>query len=87
MITHAFLTGATAFGAFLCGLFFFRFYRRTHDGLFLAFGIAFCLLGTGQTVLALADFPPEERSLLFLFRLAAFSLILVAIIRKNRAQA
>jgi hypothetical protein len=86
-MVHAFLTGAAAFGAFLCGLFFFRFYRRSHDGLFLAFGIAFCLLGFGQAALSLADFPAEERSLLFLIRLAAFSLILIAIIRKNRAQA
>jgi len=87
MILNNFLSGAAAFGALLCGLFFFRFWRRTHDGLFLAFGCAFCLLGLGQTVLALADVPNEERGMLYLIRLAAFLLILAAIGWKNRARA
>lgn len=79
-----FLSGAVAFGFVLAGLFFLRFWRKTRDGLFLAFAIAFWLLGIGQAVLALASVPVEERSWLYLFRLAAFALILVAIVRKNR---
>ena len=46
--------------------------------------LAFALLGTGQAILALANIPTEERSSIYLIRLAAFSLILVAIYRKNR---
>jgi hypothetical protein len=41
-------------------------------------------LGLGQAILALANIPSEERGSLYLIRLAAFALILVAIIRKNR---
>ena len=80
-----FLSGATAFGFFVCGLFFLRFWRRTRDQLFMAFALAFVLLGIGQAVLALANIPTEERDALFLFRLSAFALILFAILRKNRA--
>ena len=80
-----FISGAVAFGFLVCGLFFLRFWRRTRDPLFMAFALAFALLGIGQAVLALANIPTEERGSLFLIRLAAFALILLAILRKNRA--
>lgn len=80
-----FTSGAIAFGFLICGLFFLRFWRRTRDPLFMAFALAFALLGTGQAVLALANIPTEERGSLFLIRLSAFALILFAILRKNRA--
>jgi hypothetical protein len=80
----AFLSGAVAAGFLLAGLFFLRFWKRTRDGLFLAFAAAFVLLGLGQALLALANVPDEERSWLYLVRLLAFALILAAIIRKNR---
>ena len=79
-----FLSGAVTAGFLLAALFFLRFWKGTRDGLFLAFAAAFLLLGVGQGLLALANIPVEERSWLYLFRLAAFGLILVAIVRKNR---
>jgi hypothetical protein len=79
-----FLAGAVTFGFLVAGLFFLRFWRRTGDGLFLSFAAAFFLLGLGQGLLALANVPVEERSWLYLFRLVAFALIIVAIVRKNR---
>ena len=45
---------------------------------------AFWLLGLAQALLTFTDIPVEERSWLFLLRLAAFSLILVSIWKKNR---
>lgn len=80
-----FISGAIAFGFLVCCLFFLRFWRRTRDPLFMAFALAFALLGIGQAVLALANIPTEERGSLFLIRLSAFALILFAILRKNRA--
>ncbi len=80
-----FLSGAITLGFLVAGLFFLRFWRRTHDGLFAAFAIAFVLLGAGQAVQALANIPQEERSYIFLFRLAAFTIIIAAVIRKNRS--
>ncbi len=80
-----FLSGAVTFGFLVAGLFFLRFWRRTADPLFLAFALSFWLLGLAQSLLALADIPAEERSWVYLLRLAAFTLILIAIARKNRA--
>lgn len=79
-----FLSGAIAMGFIIAGLFFLRFWRRTEDGLFLSFAIAFWLLGAGQAALTLSDIPVEERSWLYLLRLAAFSLILLSVWIKNR---
>lgn len=79
-----FLSGAVVMGFGLAGLFFLRFWKRTHDELFLAFTLAFWLLGLGQALLTFSDVPVEERSSLYLIRLAAFMLILGAIWRKNR---
>jgi hypothetical protein len=84
MTLYDFLSGALAFGFAVCALFFLRFWRRTGEELFLAFSLAFLLLGLGQTVLDLADIPTEERGSLYLLRLLAFLLILGAIYRKNR---
>ena len=84
MTLYDFLSGAVAFGFFICGLLFLRFWRRTRDELFVAFALAFVLLGIGQTVLALSNLPTEERGSIYLFRLVAFALILIAIVRKNR---
>lgn len=85
MTVFDYLSGAITLGFVVAALFFLRFWRRTDDGLFLAFAIAFALLGIGQAVQALANIPEEERSYIFLIRLAAFVLILLAVLRKNRA--
>lgn len=78
-----FLSGAVVIGFFLAGLFFLRFWKRTRDTLFLAFTFAFWLLGLSQALLAFSVVPVEERSWLYLLRLAAFVLILLAIWHKN----
>lgn len=85
MTLYNFLSGAVTFGFFVCALFFLRFWRRTRDELFLAFAMAFALLGLGQGILALGNIPAEARHPIFLLRLIAFALIIVAIMRKNRS--
>lgn len=84
MTLFDFLSGMVAFGFFVSALFFLRFWRRTSDGLFAAFAGAFLLLGVAQSLLALGGFPVEERSWIYMIRLAAFLLIILAIYRKNR---
>jgi uncharacterized membrane protein len=84
MTLYDFLSGAVAFGFFICGLFFLRYWSRSRDPLFLAFALAFAFLGSGHAILALANIPTEERGAVYVFRLTAFLLILVAIYRKNR---
>jgi uncharacterized protein DUF5985 len=79
-----FLSGGITMGFVVAGLFFLRFWKRTRESLFLAFAFAFWLLGLAQALLSFTDIPVEERSWLYLLRLAAFSLILLSIWRKNR---
>lgn len=83
-MTYAFLSGAVTLGFIVAGLYFLRFWKDTRDPLFAAFAVAFWLLGLNQALLALTDVPFEERSWLYLIRLAAFALIIVAIGLKNR---
>jgi hypothetical protein len=78
-----FLSGAVTIGFVVAGLFFLRFWKRTRETLFVAFAFAFWLLGLNQALLSFTNIPVEERSWLYLLRLAAFSLILISIWRKN----
>jgi hypothetical protein len=79
-----FLSGGITMGFVVAGLFFLRFWKRTGERLFLAFALAFWLLGLVQALLSFTDIPVEERSWLYLLRLVAFSLILLSIWAKNR---
>jgi hypothetical protein len=81
-----FLTGANCALASVAGLFFLRFWRQTADRLFAAFAVAFWLLGAHWLTLALTSPDQEVRPLLYLLRLLAFTLIIAAIIEKNRTK-
>jgi hypothetical protein len=81
---HAqFFAGMTTMGMLVCSAFFLRFWIRSKDNLFLAFSLAFFLLSLNHALTALLHIPLEERSWLYLLRLAAFSLMIFAILRKN----
>jgi hypothetical protein len=79
-----FLSGAITLGFLVAALFFLRFWRRTRDELFIAFAAAFALLALNQGLLVFIDVPVEERSWLYLLRLAAFAIIIGSIWAKNR---
>jgi len=77
------LAGAIIMGFLVAGLFFLRFWWRTSDRLFLMFAFAFWLLALNHAVVAFGNVPREELSWVYLLRLAAFSLIILAIVLKN----
>ena len=79
----AFWSGATAMGFLVAALFFLRFWRRTADGLFAAFAVAFVLMAANQATPVLLGLRSEEISGVYILRLAAFLLIILAILRKN----
>lgn len=85
MLAHAldFLAGMIAMGFGVAALFFLRFWTRTRDSLFLAFSAAFALLAVHQAMIAALRIADEDRSWVYLIRLAAFLLIIFAILRKN----
>lgn len=77
------LIGILLMGYAIGGLFFFRFWKQTHDRLFLMFGIAFFMLCFQEILFGISSQPDEALTYLFIIRLLAFILILVGIIDKN----
>jgi len=83
MIVNAFLLGVIALSSLVAGVFFLKFWRRTHDSLFLSFGIAF-LIEAANRIVTLQDARMNEGNPWhYLVRLIAFIIILAAILRKN----
>lgn len=79
-----FLGGAVTMGFAVAALMFLSFWRRSGESLFLAFAGSFTLLALNQGLLSFTRIPLEERSWLYLLRLAAFLLIIISIWRHNR---
>lgn len=81
-----FLSGAVVMGFAVASLLFLSYWRRTRERLFITFATSFFLLAVNYAWLAMSNLPPEDRSPLFLVRLLAFALIIVAIVQSNRAK-
>ena len=80
-----FLSGAACFGFLVAGLFFLRFWHRSHDRLFATFSISFFMMAL-ERILVLRFTPESEiHSMIYLIRLLAFILIMSAVAEKNRA--
>jgi hypothetical protein len=78
-----FLWGCSTTASLVAALFFIRFWRDTRDRLFALFALAFGVLAANWLGLALLDPSVETRHHLFMVRLVAFLIILVAIVDKN----
>ena len=73
----------------VAALFFCRFYRASGDRLFLFFAAGFALLAIQRLSLAFATLPwwlPLPLTTYYVLRLAAFLVILIGILDKNRAR-
>lgn len=79
---NLFLHGAITVCFAAAGVFFLRFWRDTHDRLFLLFALAFFLQALTRIGLSVLG-GPEEGPYLYLFRLTAYVLIIAAIAMKN----
>lgn len=77
------VAGGLSAGFLVLAAFFLRFWGRTRDALFLAFSAAFALMALNQALPVVLNVPQEERSGIYLIRLAAFLLIIVAVAGKN----
>ncbi|MEK6555569.1 MAG: DUF5985 family protein [Bdellovibrionota bacterium] len=94
MTTVAIFLSGIAFATFAAsGVFFLKFWKASKDPFFLFFCTACWLLAleriTGlllDSVFHVISIGTEAASLIYLFRLAAFALILSAVIQRNRAQ-
>ena len=78
-----FLSGVCTGGFLIASLFFFRFWKRTRDRLFVLFGLAFLLFAVNQVAILLSHTQREDLSWIYLFRLLGFLLLLAGILGKN----
>ncbi len=78
-----FVAGALTTGYLVIGLLFIKFWRRTRDSFFLLFAIAFALLASNQAAFTMSRSEGQEQIWIFTLRLAAFALIIAAIVLKN----
>lgn len=76
-------SGAIVMGYFVAGLFFLRYWRDTRDRLFLVFAVAFWMLGLQRALINLVDVAAEDQAVFYVLRLAAFLLIIWAVVDKN----
>jgi hypothetical protein len=83
----AFIWGALTMGCLTASTFFLKYWRMSRDRFFLLFAIAFLALAVNWLILAVLQPPRESVHYVYLIRLAAFVLILVAIVDKNRSPA
>jgi hypothetical protein len=70
-------------GFFTAGIFFLRFWRTSQDRFFLLLAVAFGLEAISRLIMGLVELP-DNFPLVYLIRLCSFSMILFAILDKNR---
>lgn len=80
---NAFLFSAIATLAFVAGLFFLRFWRRSGDRFFLLFAVAFWLMALNRMALVLYSHTGFALHAAFGLRLLAHLILLAAIVDKN----
>ena len=80
------LSAASATGFLVAGLFFLRFWRDTADRFFAFFAAAMWIFAVNWAILAMSHPVAETRHHPFIIRLAAFVIIIVAIVDKNRSE-
>lgn len=83
MLINAWLSGATCIASLVIALFFVRYWRHARDRIFIYFALAFVIEGV-QRVLQVWPSANGDGPEYYLLRLVEYSLILVAIIQKNR---
>lgn len=86
MILHAYMSGALAALSVVATIFFARYWRVTQDRFFLFFAGAFLVMAVNWSAIASTTPAAEGGSWAYWLRLAAFLLILGAILDKNRTE-
>jgi uncharacterized membrane protein HdeD (DUF308 family) len=80
---NAVMLGGVATASFIASLFFLRFWRQSHDRLFMWFAIAFAIDALMRLALGLSHVSNEQEPLFYLGRLISFCAIIIAIVQKN----
>lgn len=83
LLIEGFLMGVVATASAATGVLFLKYWRRTRDELFMAFGAAFLIEGVNRVWLLTQSHPNDATPGYYLIRLFSFLLILAGILRKN----
>ena len=78
--------GAISMASLTIALFFLRFWRNTGDRFFMYFALSFFIEGLHRIYSAVLNETGEDTPLHYLIRVAAYGLILWAILEKNLPQ-
>lgn len=81
---YSILSGALMMACLVAGLFFYKFWKKTQDRLFIMFAFSFWILSLERLVLGYLGNTQEISGMIYLLRFIAFGLILIAIVNKNR---
>jgi hypothetical protein len=79
------LSGGVVTCCLVSALFFLRFWRATKDRLFAMFATSFFVMAANWTALSFLAPAQESRAIHYVVRLAAFLIILAAVVDKNRS--
>ena len=82
-MTHFVISGALSMAYLVAAMFFLKFWMAARDRLFALFACAFALLAVQRLVLPYAR--EDLEWLVYLVRVLAFVLIIIAIVDKKRA--
>jgi uncharacterized membrane protein HdeD (DUF308 family) len=83
-VWYPLISGMLVLGYAACALFFLRYWTTTRERLFLWFALAFFILASQRLALVVAQHWTEQATWPYVLRVAAYLLILAAIIDKNR---
>jgi uncharacterized membrane protein len=77
--------GALLMSCFVAALFFVDFWRRSRDRFFAFFALAFLLQGISWAAAVVTGVGADFNRPVYLIRLLAFLVIIIAVIDKNRS--
>ena len=83
---EGFLLGVIATASLTAGLFFLKFWKKTHERLFLAFAVFFLVETINRIILLGFERPNEGSPWIYVIRLLALVILLAAILEKNYRQ-
>jgi hypothetical protein len=80
-----FLWGVIAALSLVAAVFFWKYWRRTRDGLFLGLSVGFALLTLHWSALAVVNPSDDTRHYLYIVRFFAFVVMIAGVVAKNRS--
>lgn len=84
MAVNHFITGGNAMAGLIISFFFYRYYQKVYDRLFLFFSLAFFAFALERITIVIGQVHSEYFAAIYSIRLVGFILIILAILDKNR---